>query len=241
MSRALDRLLCRIASGLFSRVRPHTLPMTPEDLRVMRVSFSQFGEDLVVAEHLRGVGRTVKGIYIDAGCFDPFRFSNTRLLNLLGWRGINVDASKDSIRKFEEHRPADYNVCAALGAVEQNDEFVETAYGAGSRLSSSPAPVPERVRIKARIAVKTRTLASVMADSPFSDDHVDFLDIDCEGSDLAVLKGYPLGDKRPALICIESHSSEESQEATSYLTAQDYSEVCRLGPSLIFRDRRLVG
>ena len=239
MRSILNRIACRLAGALYARVSSRALPLAPEDLHTMRVSFSQFGEDLVVAEYLLGLRRAQKGIYVDAGCFNPYKFSNTRLLNLMGWKGINVDASAKSIEAFAQARPKDHNVCAALDEAEGPNEFVHTAYGASSRLAHGADPLPPSLPISARVPVQTRTLASVIAASPMAAETVDFLDIDCEGSDLAVLRGYPLGEKRPVVVCIESHSSGESCEAGEYLAEHDYSEICRRGPSLIFHDRRV--
>jgi len=239
MREIISRMLCRAAGALYAYVSSRALPLTPEDLSTMKVSFSQFGEDLVVADYLLGLRRPRKGIYVDAGCFHPHKFSNTRLLSLMGWRGINVDASEKSIKAFAKARPKDHNVCAALDEVERPNEFVHTAYGASSRLARGAHPLPLNLPISARVPVQTRTLASVIAASPMAAESVDFLDIDCEGTDLAVLRGYPLGEKRPLVVCIESHSPGESCEAGEYLLEHDYSEICRRGPSLVFHDRRV--
>lgn len=240
MAGLLQKLLCRVAGNLYARVSPKALPLVPEDLWAMRVSFSQFGEDLVVAEHLLGLRRGTKGIYVDAGCFDPFRYSNTRLLYLLGWRGINIDASPDSIRRFAEHRPGDDNVCAALAWDEQENEFLHTSSGAGSRLAVGANPLPATLPVSARVSVRTRSLSSVLSASPLGKEAVDFLDIDCEGADLAVLRGFPLAEKRPVIICIESHLPDEAAEVSKYLGCRNYAEIARRGPSLVFRDRRTI-
>lgn len=240
MARFIARFFCRAAGLLYSRVSGKALPLKPEDLQVMRVSFSQFGEDLVIAEHLLGLRRARKGIYVDAGCFDPFRYSNTRLLYLLGWRGINIDASPESIRRFAQHRPGDDNVCAALARDEQENEFLHTSSGAGSRLAVGANPLPATLSVSARVSVKTCSLSSVLSASPLGKEAVDFLDIDCEGADLAVLQGFPLAEKRPVIICIESHLPDEAAEVAEYLACRNYAEIARRGPSLVFRDRQTI-
>ena len=50
--------------------------------------------------------------YVDLGAYDPIYHSNTFLLYLLGWRGLNIDANEDSIQTFEIFRPTDINVHA---------------------------------------------------------------------------------------------------------------------------------
>ena len=41
-----------------------------------------------------------KGFYIDIGCYHPLKYSQTHKLYKLGWSGINVDISQDSIDLF---------------------------------------------------------------------------------------------------------------------------------------------
>lgn len=201
----------------------------------MKVSFSQFGEDLVVADYLLGLRRPRKGIYVDAGCFHPYKFSNTRLLSLMGWRGINVDASDKSVRAFDEARPADHNVCAALSDRAEQNEFIHTAYGASSRLARGASALPGGFAVTSRREVTTTTLESIIDKSPYAEEPVDFLDIDCEGSDLAVLKGFDLGRREPLLICIESHSPTEQEEIHAFLSGHGYTRICALGPGFIYR------
>ena len=51
-----------------------------------------------------------KGVYLDIGCYHPIKDSNTALLYKNGWRGINIDISKESILMFELFRPNDMNL-----------------------------------------------------------------------------------------------------------------------------------
>ncbi|MCX6972888.1 MAG: hypothetical protein NTZ94_01095, partial [Verrucomicrobia bacterium] len=75
------------------------------------VSYSQFGEDTLIAEYLIGKNFTKrKKFYVDLGAYHPSRFSNTKLLNLIGWMGINIDPNPDSIELFNHHRPNDINL-----------------------------------------------------------------------------------------------------------------------------------
>ena len=51
-----------------------------------------------------------KGIYLDIGCYHPIKDSNTALLYNNGWKGINIDISKESIEMFKIFRPNDLNL-----------------------------------------------------------------------------------------------------------------------------------
>lgn len=224
-----ERVLARLCSGAMAAFRKTPVRFTPDDLRNLRLSFSQFGEDLLIADHLTNRKDHPRGIYIDAGCFDPFKYSNTRLLSLLGWKGINIDAANDVVEKFRTHRPADHTVCAAL-----SDQETEMAFLGDEGMASRHLAVPGQNL--AGPLVRTTTLASVLADSPFAGDPVDLLDIDCEMHDLAVLKGFPFDKVRPLLICIEAHSQAELADLQGTLDQQEYAKLGTRGPTHIYRD-----
>jgi FkbM family methyltransferase len=233
---ATNRFLGRICSGLLARFRKMPGRLGVEDLKSMKISFSQHGEDLVILEHLLGMKLPSKGIYIDAGCFDPIVFSNTRLLSLHGWNGLNIDAGDDVIAKFNDARPQDWNVCAALSDRRQKMFLDDSLGSAGRRLyeNSMPGDKAEKIR------VETMTLDEVLSSSPMAGREVDFLDVDCEGHDLAVLRGFPFDRVRPKLVAIEGHSKEEAETLGRYLEDLDYFKVCVRGPTHIFRSSESV-
>lgn len=232
----LESALAGLASRGFSYFGKYRLELTPDDLRNLRISFSQFGEDLLIVEHLVNLRRPLRGIYVDAGCFDPVRFSNTRLLHLLGWKGVNVDASPAAVARFQVARPLDINILAALAGTVETNEFLQTASGASSRLAKGAVPLREGTEIRERSVVTTRTLRSVLDECLLSAEPVDLLDIDCEGIDFDVLKGFDLTARRPVIICIEAHGDAERRTLVDYLTGHHYGLIADRGPSLLFRD-----
>src|SRR4051812_42721620 len=56
-----------------------------------KLSFAQEAEDLVLLRHLELPTNRVP-FYVDVGAHDPKWISNTCLLYLSGWNGINIDA-----------------------------------------------------------------------------------------------------------------------------------------------------
>ncbi|HTU24362.1 MAG TPA: FkbM family methyltransferase, partial [Pirellulales bacterium] len=78
----------------------------------LRPAYAQFGEDQVLAEL---VGTQTCGFYVDIGAHHPRRLSNTHLLYVRGWWGINVDPNRSAIDAFEAERPSDINLCCAVG------------------------------------------------------------------------------------------------------------------------------
>ena len=69
-----------------------------------RKSFSQEAEDLVAGKLL---GNIKNSIYVDVGCHDPRRFSNTHFFYLLGWSGLCIDPLPGTKNKFNTIRRRD--------------------------------------------------------------------------------------------------------------------------------------
>ena len=84
----------------------------------------------------------------------------------------------------------------------------------------------------------TKTFENVI-ENIFDLQEIDFLNIDCEGHDYSVLKGFNLKRFNPKLICIETHKTN-NQETDMYkniinlLYSYNYNLVKRCGPSSIF-------
>ncbi|MFM6476289.1 MAG: hypothetical protein ACKPGH_22810, partial [Dolichospermum sp.] len=72
-----------------------------------KISFSQDGEDIVIAELFNN---KPEGFYVDVGAHHPQRFSNTYYFYLNGWSGINIDAMPGSMKIFDDLRPRDINL-----------------------------------------------------------------------------------------------------------------------------------
>jgi len=229
MNLPFPRLRAALAARLMASFRRRALAFSPEDFSNLRFSFSQFGEDLVVLEALQNHRRASGGIYIDAGCFDPWRYSNTRLLHLHGWSGINIDGTQSVIDRFQHARPGDENICAVLSSKVEEAAFGGASNQAGQRLvrSSDAGASP---------LIQTRTLQSVYDSSRFAGFPVDLLDIDCEGFDLEVLSGLDLAAVRPFIICIEAHTPGEQETVAAYLQKHGYQSLADRLPTRIFID-----
>lgn len=229
-----DRILGRLCAGLLARFRKMPGRLCAQDLRAMKISFSQHGEDLLIAEHLFGASSSGRGIYIDAGCFDPFLHSNTRLLHLFGWRGINIDAAAEVIEKFNRYRPFDTNICAALS------DRVEEAMLVGAPGQASRGLAGAGVDCSAAQRVTTTTIAAVLEATVAGGTVVDFLDVDCEDRDLAVMCGFPFEKLRPRLIAVEAHDEDGLHELAEFLGGKGYVYVGTRGPTHVFRDRQTI-
>ena len=84
-------------------------------------SYSISNVDLIIDRLFNNIN---KGIYIDVGCNHPIKYNNTYILYKKGWRGINVDCDKESIKLFNRYRKNDHNV----NAIVSNNEEVKELY-----------------------------------------------------------------------------------------------------------------
>ena len=84
-----------------------------------KITYSQFGEDAIIFNILTTrMKKTDAGFYVDIGAFHPRLFSNTKILSIMGWSGINIDANKDSIDLFNKERPNDINICCGVAPTD---------------------------------------------------------------------------------------------------------------------------
>ena len=160
-----------------------------------RKYYSQEGEDCI----LRVLFREKKtGFYVDVGAHHPYRYSNTAIFYERGWSGLNIDATPGSMTLFNEHRPRDVNIEAAVSDENQRltyyifDEPALNTFDAEYssqilQIEGSPYLLKEKVEMK------TVTLASLLERHLPTKQKIDFMSVDVECHDLEVLKVKQLG------------------------------------------------
>lgn len=167
------------------------------------INYSQTGEDAIIRTLLH---ETQPGIYVDVGCHDPIRYSNTFSLYLHGWHGVNIDANPRLIERFKAVRRRDIAVCAAISDQESEVVFHEFEDELVSTLSADALPEWEgKWKKRGERVVKTRTLNSVLKETLQAGTEIDLLSVDVEGHDLNVLRSMDLDAFRPKLIVVEMH------------------------------------
>jgi FkbM family methyltransferase len=216
--------------------------------RAVHFSYAHFGEDLVVLHLLRDRLENERGCYIDVGAFDPVLHSNTYLLYLHGWRGLNIDASPQRLTRFAAARPGDTNVTAAVSDAARDVLFLEYPTPGTSRVIAADDPARTNIlgeEPTAATPCRTRTLSEVLDEHPPAAG-IDFLNVDCEGLDLAVLRGLDWSRWSPRVIAAEANTPEDREAITGYLAERGYQLVAQQLVTLIFlhesaRERLPVG
>lgn len=166
-------------------------------------SFSFEGEDRVCLSLLRKLIGQFNGdiFYLDIGCNDPIKFSNTYLFYKLGYRGICVDPLPISKEKFERHREKDIFINVAITdkneekdiqIYEENDAtplFNEVYDNVSTLDEKTRKSYSSRFAEKEKLKVKTKTLKTIFDELGFRDKMtIPLLSIDVEGFDEIVFK-----------------------------------------------------
>jgi FkbM family methyltransferase len=167
-------------------------------------SYSQEGEDMILK---RLFANKKNGFYVDVGAHHSRRFSNTYIFYKSGWRGINIDPNPNSIHSFESDRKYDINLQCG---VSENAElltyysFDEAALNTfdGELVKWRLANTPYKIVDKSIIGVER--LDTILKKYLPSGVHIDFLSIDVEGLDFAVLKSNNWDLFRPKCVLLES-------------------------------------
>jgi FkbM family methyltransferase len=191
------------------------------------INYSQTGEDAIIRSLL---DESRPGIYVDVGCHDPIRSSNTLSLYLHGWHGVNIDANPDLIARFRATRLRDSAVCAAISDLEQHVTFHEFEDQLVSTLSQDILPEWQgKWKKRGERVVRTRTLDSVLREHLEPGAEIDLLSVDVEGHDLNVLRSINLHEFRPKLIVVEMHHLDmglaRNHPVTGHLDAQGFRQI----------------
>jgi FkbM family methyltransferase len=163
------------------------------------ISYAQNGEDVVLARLF--AGRTT-GRYVDVGASDPVKDSVTKHFYDLGWRGINIEPIPAAAAALRTARPEDVTLQVALGAQAGDIELHLVTDKEG--WSTTDDTLAESYRGDLRmeeVPVRMRTLADVLTEYPGP---VDFLKIDVEGAEEAVLRGADWTAHRPRVVVVEA-------------------------------------
>jgi FkbM family methyltransferase len=204
-------------------------------------SYAQEGEDLVLR---RIFDQQPTGFYVDVGAHHPKRFSNTYIFYKAGWHGINIEPNPAVKSLFASTRPRDIHV--QVGISDQTStltyyEFDEPALNSFDgelvrwRLANTP------YKVVRESAVPVERLDAVLARLLPPGQAIDFLSVDVEGLDVAVLRSNDWTRFRPKCVVVEAlQSSLESAlrgEACVVLQEQGYELFAKTYNSLIFRLR----
>lgn len=162
----------------------------------------------------------VKGVYVDIGAHDGVSISNTKLFDDMGWNGLCIEANPNLYQELCKNRPNAVNLNVAVydraGTIpfRINEGFTNMLSG----IEEAYHPI-HRNRIEEEIRVNggsyhiqnvpCLTLDEILYKNKL--DQVDFLSIDVEGAELAILKGINFERTLIYVILIEDNYQMEKE------------------------------
>lgn len=163
------------------------------------ISYAQNAEDVVLARVFAG---QATGRYVDLGAGYPTRDSVTRHFYDLGWRGINVEPEPALADELDRERPEDVNLRVAVGAEPGKTvlHVVDGQWGRATVDDSLAEQYSEDWAVR-DVEVPVRTLAQLLDVYPGP---VDFLKVDVEGAERAVIEGADWSRHRPRVLVVEA-------------------------------------
>ena len=196
-----------------------------------RYHYADNGEDIII----QGLFNHKKdGFYIDVGCYHPIRASLTHLLYKKGWRGVNIDISKDTINLFNIARPNDKNINIGIGDKEGEDFYYQSSH---INQANSFKFYDNVEKVKVQITTLNKIIKNLEIKK------IDFLNIDVEYRDFKALQGLNLNNVRPSLIAIEDNDAYDIADLTNsdiykYMTNNEYFLYSKLNCTNFYLDKK---
>ena len=191
-----------------------------------QIVFGQEGEDILLT---RVFGNKTNGFFIDVGAHHPTRFSNTYMLSLNGWSGINIDANQHSINQFELTRSRDINICSSIGVNDVSRKYFCFAESALNTFDEEIAQMYVRNghKIDRIESLKTTGLGVLLDANVKPGTLIDLLNIDVEGLELEVIRSNDWSKYAPVVVVVEilNATVEQAIEHEVTRTIQTYGYV----------------
>ncbi|SDR12008.1 FkbM family methyltransferase [Pseudovibrio sp. Tun.PSC04-5.I4] len=165
------------------------------------------------------------GFFVEIGVGDGVHLSNTYLFEkALGWSGLLVEANPECWATIRERRSAPLDTRAAWKEGGRLLKFICTATPEFSGLSES-------VRINAphselgEIDVQTARTEDIFTDNNVPD-HIAFMSVDTEGSELEILRGIDFSRRSFDFLCVE-HNKEgaKKERLISFFAQYGYAPI----------------
>lgn len=207
-----------------------------------KISYSQCGEDLLVAFVLDLIHGSRPKKYLDVGANHPFHLSNTALLYAKGGSGILVEPDPYFAKLLRSKRPRDKVLQNGVhfSGEERADFFVMDS----PTLNTFSRQEMERCvamghQLSNTLPVELKNINTILEMAG----ELDFMNLDIEGLDKSILEMIDWTKYRPTCICVETLTYETQQEPrklndiTEWMLAKDYILYADTFINSIFVDR----
>jgi FkbM family methyltransferase len=160
---------------------------------------------------------TSEGFYVDIGSHDGLDGNNTKYFEEKGWEGVCIEPHPIVFEKLKVNRKCQVENCAIWKEDTEVDFLAVSGYSemlSGIIESYDPRHVD---RINREISAmgghaKKIKIPARRFDSIIKNNHINFLSIDTEGSEIEILKNVDFEKFQIDVICIENNFNDPSFE-----------------------------
>jgi FkbM family methyltransferase len=197
--------------------------------------YGQFLDDKLIEEYFDS---NYIGGCIDVGATNGIDINNTRYFEEKGWYCLCIEPNPNSFSQLKNNRANSLNFAISnfnkdlvdftvvnLNRGSNEDEGAISSLIIDDKLMQQHKDMGFNITTK-DIKVSTRTL-DYCIEKYYKFDKIDFLDIDTEGTELDVLKGFNINRWQPKLIVVENNYNESFVE--DYLKTFNYIKDKRVG------------
>jgi len=166
------------------------------------VSYASNREDVVLR---RAFAEQETGFFIDIGACNPVYASITKHFSDRGWCGVNVEPIPSQAELFRPLRPRDVTVCAGISDRIGETAFYEIKEDVALSTFSERQALEYQQNGFTVVSYKVPLLTLAELCKRHVDERtIDFLCIDVEGDERAVLLGADFRKWRPRILVIEA-------------------------------------
>lgn len=202
---------------------------SPIDLEALRAkSTSQLGQDLWVLER---TNYKRNGFFVEFGATDGVRLSNTFLLEtMFGWQGICAEPNPRMFEQLRDNRRCQTTqACIGAASGEIVDFIFADEYGGMVRDMAKDMHASKRAAFAALpefiARIETTSLHDLLISMGAPHD-IDYLSIDTEGSELAILQAFPFERWQIRCLTVEHNFNTADRSAIhALLTQQGYKRI----------------
>jgi FkbM family methyltransferase len=190
-------------------------------------SYGQFAEDSLLQEIF---GDRAQGYCVEIGAYDGLTGSASYLFEKRGWHCLLVEPIPALVEEIRKHRSCTVVNCAVSDREGVASFFVAENVEQMSTLDLTPDHLEwiEQVGGAVKeITVRTATLDSLLAEVAFPE--IQFVTIDVEGHEMAVLEGFTLEAHRPRIVIVEDNSVNGDPRVARYMSDHGYVHFRRTG------------
>ncbi len=210
--------------------------------RKYSISYSQSGEDLLIAFIFEVFIKNAKPTYLDLGAHHSSFMSNTYLFYKKGCRGVCVEPDPLLFEEIKKNRSKD--VCLNVGVGFSDKKEADFYVLSASALSTFSKAEVEKC--SAYTTVEKIIKVPLLSINEIIEKHFttapDFISLDIEGLDFEVIKTLDFINHRPKVLCvetIENSTEKKHSEINEFMLSKDYMVYADTYINTIFVDKNV--